>query len=242
MLDRLTRYTGMIAGGKAGGEAAGGRRRRGPMPVELGSVELDQTITEARYLVFDTELTGMKARRDSIVSIGAVPMQGTRIDIGGTFSRVVEPRTELTGSSVVIHGITPSEASESPAVEDVLPEFLHLCRGRVLVGHVVSMDLRFINREMERLYGKTLALPAVDTMTIFGFLRKREGDYCAFHEGVPGRADLFSLARERGIPVSRAHHALYDAYITAQLFQRFLTVLPQYGIRTVRELRRIGKP
>ena len=72
--------------------------------------------------------------------------------------------------------------------------------------------------------------------------RKRVGDYCAFHEGVPGRADLFSLAGEFDIPVSRTHHALYDAYVTAQLLQRYLNILPQHGIRTVRDLRRIAKP
>jgi hypothetical protein len=33
-----------------------------------------------------------------------------------------------------------------------------------------------------------------------------------------------------------------DAFITAQLFQRFLRVLPGLGVRTVKELLRIGRP
>jgi DNA polymerase-3 subunit epsilon len=206
------------------------------------AVDPDTVISEAEYLVFDTELTGMKPRRDSIVSIGAVTMRGDRILVGRNFHRIVSPRTELTDKSVVIHGITPTEAAESPSIASVLPEFLDLCRGKVLVGHVVSIDIRFINREMEVLHGSALANPSVDTMSLYGFLRKKTGDYCAFHEGVPGRADLFSLCKEYGIPVARAHDALYDAFVTAQLFQRFLAVLPEYGIHTIKDLKRIGKP
>ena len=206
------------------------------------AVDPDTVITDAEYLVFDTELTGMKPRRDSIVSIGAVTMRGDRILVGRNFHRIVSPRTELTDKSVLIHGITPTEAAESPSIVKVLPEFLDLCRGKVLVGHVVSIDIRFINREMEVLQGAALTNPAVDTMSLYGFLRKKTGDYCAFHEGVPGRADLFSLCKEYGIPVTRAHDALYDAFVTAQLFQRFLAVLPEYGIHTIKDLKRIGKP
>lgn len=234
------RYRDLITGGRTANPSPEDRRVSAT-PLNMNVPPLDTVITEAEYLVFDTELTGLRFRRDSIVSIGAVSMKGTRISLGDSFHRIVEPRTALTGTSVVIHGITPSEASEAPTVDMVLPEFLDLCRGKVLVGHVVSMDLRFINAEMNRIYGKTLPNPAVDTMALYGFLRKREGDYCAFHEGVPGRADLFSIAREMGIPVTWEHDALYDAFITAQLLQRFLTILPQYGIHTVRDLRRVGK-
>jgi DNA polymerase-3 subunit epsilon len=236
----MARYRDLISGGRPANPSPDDRRVSAE-PFNMNVPSLDTVISEAEYLVFDTELTGLRFRRASIVSIGAVKMKGTRISLGDNFHRIVEPRTALTGSSVIIHGITPSEASEAPTVDMVLPEFLDLCRGRVLVGHVVSMDLRFINMEMNRIYGRMLPNPAVDTMALYGFLRKREGDYCAFHEGVPGRADLFSIAREKGIPFTLTHDALYDAYVTAQLLQRFLTILPQYGVHTLRDLRRVGK-
>jgi DNA polymerase-3 subunit epsilon len=241
MFGKAINYMGLFGGAAPPDEAreksvlAG----KGLAPV---AIDPDTVISEAEYLVFDTELTGMKPRRDSIVSIGAVAMRGDRILVGRNFHRIVSPRTKLTDSSVVIHGITPTEAAESPAIASVLPEFLDLCRGKVVVGHVVSIDLRFINREIELLQGEPLTNPAVDTMSLYGFLRKKTGDYCAFHEGVPGRADLFSLCKEYGISVTRAHDALYDAFVTAQLFQRFLAVLPEYGIHTIRDLKRIGKP
>lgn len=199
-------------------------------------------IAEAAYVVFDTELTGLESRKDSIVSIGAVKMAGPRILAGEHFNRMVEPRTALTGESVVIHGITPGEARECPGIESMLPEFLAFCRGSVLVGHHVAMDLRFLNAELQRCHGAPVANPTVDTLSLAAWLWKREGDYSAFHEEPRGPVDLFSLATARGIPVHHAHDAAYDAYITAQLFQRYLALLPKHGVRTVGELVRIGKP
>jgi DNA polymerase-3 subunit epsilon len=200
----------------------------------------DIPINEANYIVFDTELTGLKLKKNSIVSIGAVKMDGSRINLGDFFYRIVEPKTELTGKSVVIHGITPSEASESPRIDVLLPEFLDFCGDSILVGHVVSIDLDFINKEMKRVYGSTIPNRAVDTFTIYGWIRRIEEKTCAYHGGTPGNADLFTLAEKYNIPVASAHNALNDAFVTAQLFQRFLSLLPALGVRSVHDLLKIG--
>lgn len=199
-------------------------------------------ITEVPYVVFDTELTGLHSRRDSIVSIGALKMAGSRILVGEQFNRIVQSRTTLTRESVVIHRITPSESRVGASFASLLPEFTAFCKGSVLVGHAVSIDLRFINVEMLRLAGGGLTNPVVDTMALHRYLKGRSSDHCAFRGDDPGRADLLSLAREKGIPMSRAHDALYDAFITAQLFQRYLAILPGFGIRTLGDLLKKGKP
>jgi len=212
------------------------------VPGAAGCPAPETAIAEVPYVVFDTELTGLQSRSDSIVSIGALKMAGPRILVGETFNRIVRPRTELTGKSVLIHGITPAETLQRPTFASLLPEFTAFCQGSVLVGHAVSIDLSFINAETPASSGEALPNPAVDTMAIRRYLKGRTSDRCAFHEGGPERADLFSLAREHGIPMSREHNALYDAYITAQLFQRYLAILPGFGIRTLGDLLKIGKP
>lgn len=194
------------------------------------------------YVVFDTELTGLKPRKDSMVSIGAVKMRGGRILLGDTFYRLIDPRTALTAKSVVIHEITPSEAAESPGITTLLPEFLDFCGNAIVVGHVVSIDLQFINNEMDRLYGSALKNRAIDTYGLYRWIRDKEEKSCAYHGGLPESTDLFSLARKYEISVQHAHNALSDAFVTAQLFQRFLSALPQYGVTTLQDLLRIGKP
>jgi len=215
-----------------------GAKTEGPRAAEPD--DRDVPIDKAHYVVFDTELTGLKLKKDSVVSIGAVKMDGSRINLGDFFYRVVEPKTELTGKSVLIHGITPSEASESPRIDVLLPEFLDFCGDSILVGHVVSIDLDFINKDMKRVYGSTIPNRAVDTFTIYGWIRKIEEKTCAYHEGTAGNADLFTLAEKYNIPVTSAHNSLNDAFVTAQIFQRFLSLLPGLGVGSVHDLLKIG--
>jgi DNA polymerase-3 subunit epsilon len=143
---------------------------------------------------------------------------------------------------VIVHGITPGETRESPDIRDVLPEFEAFCAESILVGHAVSIDLEFLAEEAGRHGIPPIASPAVDTMALHRFVCRRTEERCAFHDKEPGPMDLYTLARERGIPVNRPHDALSDAYLTAQLFQQFLAALPAHGVRTVGELLEIGQP
>jgi DNA polymerase-3 subunit epsilon len=198
-------------------------------------------ISKVRYVVVDTELTGLDENKDSIVSIGAMRMTGGRIDLGATFYRLVSPRTELTAASVVIHEIMPSEVVASPGIEPVLAEFLEYCGTDVLVGHFISIDLAFLNREMKRLRGQVIPNAVIDTFSIYEWLRKRQK--CSDYFTTPGAGcRLYEISACFGIPVSGAHNAIMDAFATAQLFQRFLPMLIEAGAKDIGDLLKIGMP
>jgi DNA polymerase III alpha subunit (gram-positive type) len=82
----------------------------------------------------------------------------------------------------------------------------------------------------------------VDTLKIHEWLQEQSGEFSRHYSGAAQDKDLFSLAKKHQIPVSSAHDAQMDAFITAQLFQRFLPVLPKFGVTTVKDLLRIGRP
>ena len=198
-------------------------------------------IADARFVVLDTELTGLDPGKDDIISIGAVRMQGGRLDIGGAFYELVKPSATLDGKSIVIHRITPSQIEAKPLIDDVLVTFLAYTGDAVLLGHCLSVDLGFLNREARRLTGAPLGNPAVDTLSMYGWLRHRNQEHPAFQLPIP-RLSLFTLARAFEIPVENAHTALGDAYVTAQLFQRFLPLLLEAGVTDLADLLRIGDP
>ena len=198
-------------------------------------------ITDVHYVAVDTELTGLDENRDSIVSIGAVRMAGGKIDIGDTFYRLVSPRTELTAASVVIHEITPSDVVMSPVIEPVLKDFLEFCGADVLVGHFISIDLAFLNREMKRLRKTAIRNRVVDTFSIYEWLRKRGKSPDCFATPLTGYR-LYDIARCFGVPVNGAHNAIMDAYATAQLFQRFFSLLAEAGSGNIGDLLKIGIP
>jgi len=209
-----------------------------------GVEEINRTtqIQEAKYIVFDTELTGLSIKKDSIVSIGALKMHGGKIDLNETYYKVVDPKAKLTGQSVLIHGITPSEASECPHIDVLLPEFLDFCGSRIIVGHFIAIDLAFINKEMTELFGFPLQNPAIDTRKVYQWIRRHEEQLCSYHAGLSEKMDLLSLANRYSITVNKAHHSLDDAFVTAQLFQRFIALTIKFGARTIADLVSIGRP
>ena len=241
MLGSFVNYTSRFFGrdGVGVGQAD---QQQGTMSAHLHSAADPSGLHEANFVVFDTELTGLKVKKDSVVSIGAVKMRGERILLGEMFYGQVDPRTALTARSVIIHGITPTEAAASPGIDTLLPQFLEFCDDAIMVGHVVSIDLQFLNWEAKELNGKPLSNQVVDTYKLYEWIKGRKEDRCAYHGGSPEPGDLFSIAAKYHIPVQNAHNALSDAFITAQLLQRMLGELPQWGIRTVDDLLRIGRP
>ena len=198
-------------------------------------------LAQVTFTILDTELTGLDDRSDDIIAIGAVRMQGGRLAIGGTFHELVRPGAVLDRRSVVIHGITPAQLETMPPIAEVLPRFLVYLADTVLVGHCLGIDLAFLNRDARRLGGSPLGQAAVDTLSVYGWLRHRHPEHPAFQLPIPG-LELSSLAGAFGIPVEKAHSALGDAYVTAQLLQRFLPLLREAGVTHLDGLLRIGDP
>jgi DNA polymerase III subunit epsilon len=208
---------------------------------KLQGLSAKTPITDVRYVVVDTELTGLDEKTDAIISIGAVRMTGGRIDLGDTFYRLVGPRVELRAANVLIHEIMPSDLAVQPAIDTVLAKFLDYAGNDVLVGHFISIDLAFFNREMKRLYGREIGNPVIDTFTLDEWLRKRLKSHDCFAKTLSGYR-LYDIAKSLDVPVNGSHNAIVDAFTTAQLMQRFIPLLIEAGVHDIGELLKRGKP
>lgn len=211
-------------------------------PKKQAPLHIDKSlsITDMRYTVVDTELTGLNEKKDSILSIGAVRMNGTRIELANSFHQLIKPETEFRSKSVVVHEITPSDVIEKPNIDAILSEFLQFCDNDVIVGHCVSIDLSFINREMKRIFGHTMQNPAIDTYKVYEWLRKKVPTRACF--SLSQDSSLYEIAKCFSIAVRGAHNALVDAFITVQLLQRFMPVLIDIGVTHIGDLLEIGHP
>ena len=198
-------------------------------------------IDDADFVAFDSELTGRDFKRDSLISLGAVKLKGRTILPAKTFYRLVKPDSELTSQSVVIHEIMPSVLKDADELADVIEDFIDFIGDAVLVGHFVHIDVNFVNKAMKKLYGRKLQNPSVDTASLQDWLYENDSRFARHYGGMMATSDLFSMAQKYDIPITKAHNAFCDAFITAQLFQRFLNFLPECGINTVKELLMIGK-
>lgn len=207
----------------------------------LLNIDKSLPITDMRYTVIDTELTGLNEKKDSILSIGAVHMNGTRIELADSFHQLIKPETEFRPKSVVVHEITPSDVIEKPNIDAILSEFLQFCDNDIIVGHCVSIDMSFINRETKRIFGDIIQNPAIDTYKVYEWLKKRVPTRTCFSSS-PQDSSLYEIAKCFSIAVRGAHDALVDAFITAQLLQRFMPVLIDIGVNQIGDLLEIGHP
>jgi len=205
-------------------------------------LDFRQPLTETNFVAFDTELTGLDFKNDSIVSIGAVKLHGGRILPAKTLYRLVQPDAELKPQSVVVHEITHSDIESADSLAEVLEEFIEFIGDAVLIGHFVHIDQNFVNRGLKKLFACTLQNPAVDTSSLHDWLLENASHMTKHFYGKTMKGDLFSLAKKYNVTFSQAHNAFEDAYITAQLFQCFVRFLPQCGVKTLKELLAVSKP
>lgn len=208
---------------------------------DIQTYDSEYSITNQKYVVVDTELTGLDENKDSIVSIGAVRMDGRRIELGSAFHKLIKPQSSLTSESVLIHGITPSEVEKKPSIQGIIKDFLNFCGMDIIIGHFVSIDMSFINKEVRRFLGSIMQNSVLDTSLIYAYLKKKYPRRDLF-VSYPGEIELYELAKRFGIPFNGAHDALIDAFITAQLFQRFIPLLIGAGIRRIGDLMSFGSP
>jgi DNA polymerase-3 subunit epsilon len=196
----------------------------------------------ARYVVIDSELTGLDPRRDAIVSLGGLRMAAGRIVLADRFYEEVQPASALTATSIVLHGITPDDVRGRPGIGAVLEKFSTFCAADILVGHFIEIDLGFLRAAFAKAGLPPLTNPALDTWPLYDWLSSRTPN-----DNGPGLARLQdprlpTLARALGVPSRGEHNALGDAFVTAQVFQRLLRRLERWGVTTTGDLLQIGNP
>lgn len=177
-----------------------------------------------RYLAVDLELSGLDERTDEILSIGFVPIDGPALVHAGAEHLLVVPEGEV-GQSAGVHGLTDDRLAAGLPLAEAVPVLLAALAGRTLVAHHAPVEVGFLSRACERLYGAPLLTRAIDTMA----LQRRVLRIGSHDEVRPGVLRLQAARDHFGLPRYRAHEALTDAMSAGELF---LAQAAQLGGRT----------
>lgn len=221
---------------------------RKPHPAILRNREIfasfDQSgpLSGYRFVVFDTELTGLNRRHDEIISIGAVKINDLRIDLNDAFHMYIKPSAhkEYTDSTF-IHRITPQQLEKAPEAEEVLPMFLEFCGDALLTGHFVGIDMYFLNKACKKALGGYISNPSVDTMRLARGYKEGRGLYGYGQCDQSESYQLADLTDEFNLPRFKAHDALEDAMQTAYLFLFLIKKMRKGGIQTLKQLYQAGR-
>ena len=177
----------------------------------------DTPSSEVRFVVLDTETTGLDPRRDRLITIGAVAVQHGEIQLEDRFEVLL--KISHNHSSVTVHGITRDEARAGMDEDQALELFLGYLRDGVIVGHHIGHDVEALNVACEHHFQIRLKNRWLDTMDLTLHLNNDR----AFPEGDMAKGfTLDSLCEMFQIPPHDRHTAGGDAFLTALVFLRLL--------------------
>ena len=175
------------------------------------------------FVAFDLETTGLSAKTDRIIEIGAVLMKnGVEVDRFQTF---VDPERKLDKKIVELTGISDDMLEGAPKIEEVLPKFIEFIGNRVLVAHNSDFDTGFIRAECAR-QAIPYAFTAADTLVLSQNLLQHLNKF-----------KLDVVANALSLPEFTHHRAADDAVICGLIMCRLLKMLEEeHNIHTLQAI------
>ena len=155
------------------------------------------------YVCVDVETTGLNAKEEKLIEIGAVKViNGEIVD---TFQTFLQPGRPIGARIEALTGITDKMLEGAPLPAEVMPKFGDFCGNLPLLGHNLIFDYSFLKKGMinEKL---SFEKDGIDTLRI----ARR------FLTELPSRKLEF-LCQHFGIEHT-AHRALGDAMATHTLY------------------------
>lgn len=180
-------------------------------------------IDEVPLAVLDTETTGLEpALGHRVIEIAISRLEGWQeVD---QINQLVNPGRSIPATASRINRITDGDVANAPTFASLADEIAQLLDGALVVAHNASFDAGFVAAEWTLTGREPLLNPCACTLEL---ARRRYSFW---------RNNLHEVARALGVRTGRAHRAMSDAWVTAQVFRRMLKDLNQWGIHTVGEL------
>jgi len=188
----------------------------------------DTPVDHVRFVVLDSETTGLDPRHDRLITIGSVGVHAGEIQIDDSFDALI--RVDANTSAVAVHGVTRDESRRGIEEPAALERFLDYVGDGVIVGHHIGHDIATFDAGYERHWGVKLLNRSMDTMDLTLHL-EQDGAFAGRppirHFTLDALCEMFDV-----IPHDR-HTAGGDAFITAQVLLRLLKLAARHGRTTL---------
>ena len=167
------------------------------------------TLAEARFIVVDVETSGLDARKDRLLSIGAVTVESLRLDAGASYETILRREELSERENILIHGIGPQAQAAGVEPEEVLMRFLEFAGKYPLVAFHAAFDRTVLDRELRETLGVRLPNAWIDLAQLAPVL---------VPEARLPRAGLDEWLAYFGLRAHARHRAVDDAMVTGELF------------------------
>lgn len=171
--------------------------------------------TQSRYLVFDTETTGLGADH-RVVEIGIVEIVNRR-RTGREFHKYINPERSIDADAERVHGLSARFLAGKPRfreIVDELIEFLGKAGDCQLVAHNATFDVNKLNAEFARL---GLSFRIDDAFEIIDTMKLSRKIHPGQRASLDAICDRYGISRSQR-QVTGLHGALDDSQILASAF------------------------
>lgn len=165
-------------------------------------------LQEEIFVCLDCETTGLEPATDRIIEVAVAKFQNGKIL--EQFSTLVDPEGPIPEESTAIHHITSEMVAGQPKIGELLPKILQLLGDKIVVGHGILFDLRFLAEACQKrgIPNNLLSRPHIDTLRLARLY---------------GESPVNSLERLRqhfNIPDEGAHRAMSDVMVNILVFHQ----------------------
>jgi len=164
-------------------------------------------------IALDLETTGLSPLCDRIIELSAVKLKPEGMTF---FDRLINPQIPISEITIKIHGITDEMVKNSPAVSEVLPDFVTFMEDLPLIGHNAKFDIGFIVFNMHHLN----IIPKNNRVLCSCQISR------AIFKAMPNHK-LGTLAEKLGIAL-RHHEAFDDACASLRLFAKAILAVENH--------------
>jgi DNA polymerase-3 subunit epsilon len=191
----------------------------------LPRADLSLPHRHARYVVVDVETTGLDMRRDLPIAIGAVGFRDNAITFGDAYEVVLKQSSASADANILIHGIGGQMqlAGRDPAL--AMLEFVEYAGSSPLVAFRAEFDQSMLVRAAWTYLGVALRVPFIDLAFLLPALFRNAE--CS---------SLDDWLAHFGREATARHHAVADAYETAQLMLIALAAADAVGMASAQSL------
>jgi DNA polymerase-3 subunit epsilon len=192
--------------------------------------------SEVPIVVLDTETTGLfPGLGHRIVEIGAIRMEEGKVT--AEMSQLLQPGRKMDPRATAVNGISDEDLVGQPTFTQIAGKLNSLLQGALLVAHNASFDAGFLGMEF---YIASLSATSGSPKSTGEEMHLANPWLCtlqlARRHFYFDRNNLSHIAHQLGIRMGRAHRALNDVYMTAEILKRMIRELNRHRLESVGDL------
>lgn len=163
------------------------------------------------FVVFDFETTGLNAKSEKIIQIGALRYRSNeKVD---EFITYVNPEKSIPGNITALTGIRNSDVKNAPTISQIFPRFIEFIGEDVLIAHNADFDMKFFLNNAYNLRVKKPKNKVIDTLSVARKYIKNEKGLKLENYKLPTLKNFLNIS-------IGSHNSADDCIVCAEVYKK----------------------